>query len=95
MNKPRPMIIGNIPKLPIKWATIMIPFFLSFLMSGIISLINMLRNLGWYDGFIEFWFTNWMISWAFAFPIVLVLLPWVRKIVSIFVDMQQMTPPKS
>ena len=73
MPAERPMIIGNIPKLPAKWATIVMPFILSGLMSGIISFINMLRNLGWIDGFMNLWFHNWMISWAFAFPIVLIL----------------------
>lgn len=88
------MIIGNIPKLPVKWATIVIPFILSCLMSGIISFINMLRNLGWYDGFLIFWFENWMISWLIAFPFVLVLLPLVRRLASVFVDMRQIMPPK-
>ena len=54
----------------------------------------MLRNLGWHEGFMSFWFENWMISWAIAFPVVLVLLPWVRRLASIFVDMRQIMPPK-
>lgn len=90
MQTQRPMIMGNIPKLSAKWAMIVIPFCLSFLMSGIISLINMLRNLGWIDGFIQLWLHNWMISWAFAFPIVVTLLPFVRKFAGLLVDM---TPP--
>lgn len=94
MQKKRPMIIGDVPKLPMAWATIIIPFFLSCFMSGMISFINMLRNLGWYDGFLSFWFQNWMISWAVAFPVVLVMLPWVRKLTSVFVDMRHMMPPK-
>ncbi|MEG0827657.1 MAG: DUF2798 domain-containing protein [Acinetobacter sp.] len=86
MQPKRSMIIGSIPKLSAKWATIVMPFILSCLMSGIISLINMLRNLGWIDGFITLWFHNWMISWVFAFPIVLILLPMVRKLTSKLVD---------
>lgn len=94
MSRNRPMIFGDIPKLPVKWATVVIPFFLSCLMSGIISFINMLRNLGWHDGFMAFWFENWLVSWAIAFPVVLVLLPWVRRLASVFVDMRQIMPPK-
>lgn len=86
MQPKRSMIIGSIPKLSAKWATIVMPFILSCLMSGIISLINMLRNLGWIDGFITLWFHNWMICWVFAFPIVLILLPMVRKLTSKLVD---------
>lgn len=89
--KHRPTIVGNIPKLPAKWALVVVPFFLSCLMSGIISFINMLRNLGWIDGFIQLWLHNWMISWAIAFPIVVTLLPFVRKFAGLFVDM---TPPE-
>ena len=47
-----PKIIGKIPKLSARWAAIVVPFILSCLMSGIISCVNMLRNLGWFDGFI-------------------------------------------
>ena len=94
MQPDRPMIIGNIPKLPAKWATVVMPFMLSCLMSGIISFINMLRNLGWIDGFISLWFHNWMISWAFAFPIVLTLLPFVRKLTSKLVDIPPPNEPK-
>ena len=94
MQPKRSMIIGSIPKLSAKWATIVMPFILSCLMSGIISLINMLRNLGWIDGFITLWFHNWMISWAIAFPIVVTLLPFVRKFTGLLVDMSGPQPPK-
>lgn len=85
-----PKIMGNIPKLASKWAAVIIPFFLSLLMSGIISMITMLRNLGWIEGFIGLWFHNWMLSWAFAFPLVLLLLPLVRKLTSKLVHMPPM-----
>lgn len=83
-----PKIIGKIPKLSARWAAIVVPFILSCLMSGIISCVNMLRNLGWFDGFIALWLHNWMISWAIAFPIVVTLLPFVRKFASLLVDMR-------
>ena len=35
MSEQRPMIIGNIPKLPAKYAMFILPFFISFFMSGI------------------------------------------------------------
>ena len=94
MQPERPKIIGNIPKLSAKWAMVVMPFILSCLMSGIISLINMLRNLGWIDGFMNLWFHNWMISWAFAFPIVLTLLPLVRKLTGKLVDLSAPNAPK-
>ncbi|MGQ8974391.1 DUF2798 domain-containing protein [Acinetobacter schindleri] len=93
-SQQRPVIFANIPKLPAKWALIIIPFILSCLMSGIISFINMLRTLGWIEGFISLWLHNWMISWAFAFPIVLLLLPFVRKLTGLLVDMSGSQLPK-
>lgn len=93
-SQQRPVISGNIPKLPAKWALIIIPFILSCLMSSIISFINMLRTLGWIEGFISLWLHNWMISWAFAFPIVLLLLPFVRKLTGLLVDMSGSQLPK-
>lgn len=93
-SQQHPTIIGNIPKLPAKWALIIVPFILSGLMSGIISMINMLRNLGWIDGFMPLWFHNWMISWAIAFPVVVTLLPFVRKFTGLLVDMSGPQVPK-
>lgn len=93
-SQQRPVIFGNTPKLPAKWALRIIPFILSCLMSGIISFINMLRTLGWIEGFISLWLHNWMISWAFAFPIVLLLLPFVRKLTGLLVDMSGSQLPK-
>ena len=93
-SQQRPVIFGNIPRLPAKWALIIIPFILSCLMSGIISFINMLRTLGWIEGFISLWLHNWMISWAFAFPIVLLLLPFVRNLTGLLVDMSGSQLPK-
>ena len=94
MMTERPKIIGNIPKLPAKFAGWVMPFFLSCLMSGIISFINMLRNLGWSDTFLSLWFSAWMMSWAIAYPVVLVMLPLVRKLTGLLVEMPPNQPPK-
>ena len=94
MQHETPKIFGNVPKLSARWALIIVPFILSCLMSGIISFINMLRNLGWFEGFLALWFHNWMISWAIAFPIVVPLLPFVRKFTGLWVDMSGQIPPK-
>ncbi|KAB1851877.1 DUF2798 domain-containing protein [Acinetobacter tandoii] len=94
MTTERPKIIGNIPKLPAKFVGWVMPFFLSCLMSGIISFINMLRNLGWSDTFLSLWFSAWMMSWAIAYPVVLVMLPLVRKLTGLLVEMPPNQPPK-
>lgn len=65
-----PVFFDNISKLATKLALIIVPFILSCLMRGIISLINMLRTLGWIEGFLSL--------------IVLLLLLVVRKITGLW-----------
>lgn len=76
----------SIPKLHPKHMVWMMPLVLSCLMSGAISLINILINKGWFEGIFIFWLKSWGISWLFAFPLVLMILPLVRKIVTMFID---------
>ncbi len=66
-------------KLPPKAMHLLVPFFLSLAMSGLISCISILRSVGFTDFQFSTWSTSWMISWAIAFPSVLILLPLVRK----------------
>ena len=94
VSEQRPMIIGNIPKLPAKYAMFILPFFISFFMSGIISMINLWRNLGWVDNFLQVWLSAWMMSWVVAYPVVLIVLPIVRRLTGVFVDMSHLNPPK-
>lgn len=87
MSNTPAMIIGNIPKLPAKFAAWIMPLFLSCLMSGMVSLINMFINVGLIDSFFVKWFSAWMVSWAVAYPVVLFVLPLVRRLTAVFVDM--------
>ena len=86
--KQRAMIFGNVPKLPMKWATVVMPFFLSCLMSGMVSLINLMLNVGLIEHFLTKWLSAWLISWVVAYPVVLIVLPLVRKLTGILVDMR-------
>lgn len=53
-------------------------FLMSFFMSGVITLIN----LGWVEGLFGFWMQAWLLAFLFAFPTIVLLGPWVRKLVS-------------
>ena len=67
-------------KLPSQALHLLIPFFLSFAMSGVISLISTLRAIG-FSGFnFEDYLVTWFFSWAIGFPVVLVILPIARKV---------------
>lgn len=72
-------------KLPHSALRFLIPFFLSFAMSCIISLISTLKSVGWADFVVSHWAQSWMFSWCVAFPTVLILLPLVRRFATLFV----------
>ncbi len=55
---------------------------LSCMMSFIISGVSTYRALGLIDGFISIWIANWLTSWAIAFPVVTVVAPFARRLVS-------------
>lgn len=88
MNKPSATIIGSIPKLSAKHVNWLLPLILSCIMSAVISLVNLIRNLGWVENFWALWFSAWILSWVIAYPIVLFMLPIARKITAIFVDVK-------
>lgn len=63
----------------------LMPLILSGMMSSTISMINLLKSVGWVDGFFQIWLKSWLISWLIAFPLILIFLPIVRKILMNFV----------
>ena len=75
----------GLPKLPARFAGLVMPFFLTCIMTGVVSAISTLRVAGVGPGVLAMWFASWMISWAIAYPTMLVVLPWVRKLVAALV----------
>jgi hypothetical protein len=67
-------------KLPARYAGIVMPFFLSLLMTCIVSMISTLKGVGWGDAFFKVWPSAWGISWLVAFPVLLLVLPLVRRL---------------
>ena len=81
-----PYIFFFFSKLTAQYAAVVIPFILSFMMSGLISMINIIHNIGFVDHFATVWVSAWFFSWCVAFPAVLILLPIVRRITARLVD---------
>jgi hypothetical protein len=50
--------------------------FMSFIMSGVITLIN----LGIVESFISIWLHAWIVAYAIAFPTILLVFPFARKL---------------
>ncbi|MCU6226186.1 DUF2798 domain-containing protein [Morganella morganii] len=72
--------ILGFPKLPQCALIFLVPFFLSLVMSGIVSFISTVKALGFSWLLVSPWLTSWGISWAIAFPTVLFVLPFARKL---------------
>lgn len=71
--------------MPARYAPVLFGFILSALMSFLVSGIATFRNAGLVDGFFFIWINAWPPSWAIAFPVVLVVAPIARKLVSVLV----------
>jgi len=73
-------------KLPNRYTAIVLPFLLSIIMTFVVSMVSTLRSLGFEQFSINVWMSAWAISWLIAFPTLLLVLPVVRKITSLFVQ---------
>lgn len=82
-SKRNQMIV--VRKLPARYAPIVMPFVLSILMTAVVSVISTLRSLGATPAFLATWPGAWALSWLVAFPTLLVVLPMVRRIVTLLV----------
>jgi hypothetical protein len=71
------------PRLPKRFAPILTGFFLSGLMTLIISGIATFRNVGMAEDFTAKWSAAYLNGWVISFPAVLVVAPLVRKLVSL------------
>lgn len=68
--------------IPSRYAPVLFGLILSGLMSLIVSGLSTFRAVGMGEGFPALWLGNWAVSWAIAFPTVLVVAPLTRKIVA-------------
>jgi len=79
-----------IRRLPPRYAAFVMPLILSVLMTFVVSAISTLKSLGPTSTFLLTWPSAWALSWLVAFPTLLVVLPLVRRLVTLVVDE---TPP--
>ena len=75
---------NHLPKIHPKHLAWLMPLFLSGIMSGAISCFNMIINKGFENGFFSLWLHAWSLSWLMAFPLILVVLPLVRRFLMLF-----------
>ncbi|GGJ31612.1 DUF2798 domain-containing protein [Neoroseomonas lacus] len=75
----------TIPRIPARFAGIVMPLLLSVIMTCIISGVSTFLALGFSREALDAWPLAWAMSWVFAFPTLLVVLPIVRHLVSVLV----------
>lgn len=68
--------------MPARFVPVAFGFILSCLMSFIVSGIATFRNAGPVPDFFGLWIGAWLPSWLIAFPVVLVVAPFARRIVN-------------
>jgi uncharacterized membrane protein YhdT len=64
-----------------RFAPILFGAILSSIMVGIVSAFVLATTQGIHPGFPAQWFRSCMATWPVAFPTVLVVAPWVRRVV--------------
>lgn len=64
-----------------RFAPVAFGFFLSMIMSAVISGVSTITTIGLTDELLGGWFRAWCSSWIIAFPAVLIVAPIVRRIV--------------
>jgi hypothetical protein len=75
-----------VSRIPARFAGLVMPFFLSVIMTCIISLVSTLRGIGPVPDFLRIWLGAWGISWVVAFPTLLGVLPLVRRLTAAVVS---------
>ena len=73
-------------KLPARYGAVVLPLLLSGLMTFIIAGISTVNALGFVGAVLHDWPRAWVISWAVAFPTLLLVLPVVRRLTAMLVE---------
>lgn len=72
--------------LPKKYSNLIFAFFMGLMMSGLMSFVISLLNIGWIEGIWVIWLKSWSIAFFIAFPAIVVIAPVVRKLVAVLVS---------
>jgi hypothetical protein len=81
--------VNRRPKLPARFAPIVMPFLLSLLMTCLVSFIATVRSVGVTPDLVQLWPGNWALSWLVAFPVTLLVLPIVKRLTAAVVDLSE------
>lgn len=69
-------------RIPVRFAPVLFAALLSAIMVCIVSGFVLLKTQGLHAGFLQQWLVSGATTWPVAFPTVLVVAPWVRRMVN-------------
>jgi hypothetical protein len=69
-----------VKKLPARTMHFALPLALTSIMTFLVSGLSTLRAIGFVDGMLSRWMESWIASWILAFPIMLFLMPVMRRL---------------
>jgi hypothetical protein len=71
-----------VKKLPARTMHFALPLALTFIMTFFVSGVATIRAIGFSDDMLSRWMESWLGSWILAFPIMLFLMPVMRRLLS-------------
>lgn len=71
--------------IPERYGSMLFSLILSGIMSLLVSGIATLRAVGVSDGMVGLWASAWLAAWVVAFPAVMVVSPFARKVVRLVI----------
>lgn len=69
-----------------KYITQVFSFFMAFFMSGLMSFMVSLINMGYVESIFFIWIKAWVIAFFIAFPTILLISPYVEKLVGLVIE---------
>ncbi len=72
--------------IPSRYSPYVFSFFMSLLMSGVMSFCITLLNLGWVTDVVMLWLQAWSAAFVIAFPTIVLITPLVRRLVTLVIQ---------
>jgi Protein of unknown function (DUF2798) len=72
--------------IPSRYSPYVFSFFMSLLMSGVMSFCITLLNLGWVTDVVILWLQAWSAAFVIAFPTIVLITPLVRRLVTLVIQ---------